>query len=58
MLAALGNGGLARASDDNVVDEAGQRGHAADEKGDNGAPVARKLGRVPVHAMEIVHVRH
>ena len=58
MLTALGNTGGAGAGDDDVVDEAGQRGHAADEEGDDGAPVAGELGRVPVHAVEIVHVRH
>ena len=39
-----------------VVDEAGQRGDAADEEGDDGTPVTSVSGRVAVHAVEVVHV--
>ena len=41
---------------DNVVDEAGERGDAADEEGGDGAPVATESGRVAVDAVEVVHV--
>lgn len=39
-----------------VVDEARERGDAADEEGDDGTPVARVSGRVAVHAVEVIHV--
>ena len=41
-----------------VVDKAGERRNAADEEGGDCAPVGGELGRVAVHAVEVVHVRH
>ena len=58
MLTAQRDGGLAETSYNDAVDKAGERGNAADEKGGNGTPVARKFGRVAVHAVEVVHVRY
>jgi hypothetical protein len=49
---------LAIARYNDVVDKAGERGYAADEEGDDGAPVASVFGRVAVHAMEVIHVRY
>lgn len=42
----------------NAVHETGQRWHAADDEGDYRAPVGGVAGRVAIHAMEIIHVRH
>ena len=39
-----------------IVDEARERGNAADEEGDHGTPIARVSGRVAVHAVEVIHV--
>jgi hypothetical protein len=39
-----------------IVDEAWERGNAADEEGDHGTPIARVSGRVAVHAVEVIHV--
>jgi len=41
---------------DNAVDEAGERGNAADEESRYGAPVGSEFGRVAVYAVEVVHV--
>jgi hypothetical protein len=56
VLTAQRDAGLAIARYNDVVDEAGERGDAADEEGDDGAPVASVSGRVAVDAMEVVHV--
>lgn len=48
--------GLSIACYNDVVDEAGERGDAADEESDDGAPVASVSGRVAVDAVEVVHV--
>jgi len=48
--------GLAIARYNDAVDEAGERGNAADEEGSYGAPVACVSGRVAVYAVEVVHV--
>jgi hypothetical protein len=56
VLTAQRDAGLAIARYNDVVDEAGERGDAADEEGGDGAPVASVSGRVPVHAVEVVHV--
>ena len=44
MLTAQRDAGLAIARYNDVVDEAGERGDAADEEGDDGAPVASVSG--------------
>ena len=56
MLTAHRDAGLAIARFNDVVDEAGERGDAADEEGSDGAPVASEYGRVAVDAVEVVHV--
>ena len=56
MLAADGDLSGALACYDNVVDEAGKWGNAADREGGNGTPVGAELGRVAVDAVEVVHV--
>ncbi len=48
--------GLAITRYNDVIDEPGERGDAADEEGNHGAPVAGESGRVAVHAVEVVHV--
>jgi hypothetical protein len=40
----------------NVVDEAGEGGDAANEEGGDSAPVAGELGRVTVDTVEVVHI--
>ena len=56
MLTAHRDAGLATARCNDVVDEAGERGDAADEEGGDGAPVATVSARVAVDAVEVVHV--
>jgi hypothetical protein len=56
VLTAQRDAGLAIARCNDVVDEAGERGGAADEEGDDGAPVASVSGRVAVDTVEVVHV--
>jgi hypothetical protein len=56
VLAARRDAGLAIARFNDVVDEAGERGDAADEEGGDGAPVATVSGRVAIDAVEVVHV--
>ena len=56
MLTAQRDAGLLTTCYNNVVDEAWERGDAADEEGDDGTPVTGVSGRVAVHAMEVVHV--
>ena len=58
MLTAQRDARLAIARYNDVVDEAWKRGNAADEEGDDGAPVASVSGRVAVDAVEVVHVRY
>jgi hypothetical protein len=58
VLTAQSDAGFAITSYNDVIDEAGQRGDAADEKGDDGAPVASVSGRVAIDAVEVVHVRY
>lgn len=58
MLTAQRDAGLAIARYNNVVDEAGKWGDAADEEGDDGAPVGSESGRVAVNAVEVVHSRY
>jgi hypothetical protein len=56
MLTANRDASLLTTSFNNVVDEAGERGDTADEESRNSTPVAGELGRIAVHAMEVVHV--
>jgi hypothetical protein len=56
VLTAQRDAGLAKTRYNNVVDEAGEWGNAANEEGDYGAPVASKSGGVAVDAVEVVHV--
>ena len=56
MLTTRRDAGLAHARYNDVVDEAGEWGDAADEEGGDGAPVAGVFGRVAVDAVEVVHV--
>ena len=56
MLTARRDASLAIARYNDVVDEPGERGDAADEEGGDGAPVATVSGRVAVDTMEVVHV--
>ena len=56
MLTAHRYAGLAIARCNDVVDEAGKRGNAADKEGGDGAPITGVFGRVAVHAVEVVHV--
>jgi len=56
VLTAQRDAGLAIAGYNDVVDEAGEWGDAADEEGDDGAPVASVSGRVAVDTVEVVHV--
>ncbi len=58
MLTAQSDACLFIACYNDVIDKAGQRGDAADEEGDDGAPVASVSGRVAVDAVEVVHVRY
>jgi hypothetical protein len=58
VLAVLGDVRRAAARPRDVLDEPRERRDAANEEGDNGAPVAGQLGVVAVDAMEVVHVRH
>lgn len=48
--------GLLATCYNNIVDETGQWGYAANEEGDDSSPVAAPSRRVAVHAMEIIHV--
>ena len=50
------NAGLAHACYNDVVDEAREWGHAADEESGNGAPIGGVLGRVTIDTVEVVHV--
>jgi hypothetical protein len=56
VLTAQRDTGLAKARYNDVVDEAGERGDAADKEGSDGAPVASEFGRIAVDAVEVVHV--
>ena len=56
MLTTRRDASLAITCFDDVVDEAGEWGNAADEESDDGAPVCGVLGRVAIDAMEVVHV--
>jgi hypothetical protein len=47
---------LLSTSYDNVVDKAGERWDTANEESSHGTPVASELGRVSVHAVEVVHI--
>ena len=47
---------MARSND--VVDETRQRRNAPNEEGNNSPPITRKLWRISVHAVEIIHIRH
>lgn len=58
VLAADGDARGAVSGDDNVVHEARQRRDAADEEGGGGPPIRCELIRVPVDAVEVVHVGH
>ena len=58
MLTAQRDASLAIACYNDVVDEAREWGDAANEEGDDGAPVASVSGRVAVDTVEIVHVGH
>jgi hypothetical protein len=56
VLTAHRDAGLAITRYNDVVDEAGERGDAANEEGGDGAPVASVSGRVAVDAVEVVHI--
>ena len=56
MLTTRGDAGCAKARYNDVVDETGEWGDAADEEGGDGAPIAAVSGRVAVDAVEVVHV--
>ena len=56
MLTAQRDTGCAHACYNDVVDEAGEWGDAADEEGDDGAPIGSVSGRVAVDAVEVIHV--
>ncbi len=56
MLTTRRDAGRAHARYNDVVDEAGEWGDAADEEGGDGAPVASVSRRVAVDAVEVVHV--
>jgi hypothetical protein len=56
VLTAQSNAGLAIACYNDVVDEAGERGDAANEEGNNCAPVASVSGRVAVDTVKVVHI--
>ena len=56
MLTTSRDAGLAISRYNDVVDEAGEWGDAADEEGGDGAPVGGVFGRVAVDAVEVVHV--
>jgi len=56
MFTAQRDASLAIARYNDVVDEAGEWGDAANEESDHGAPVGSVFRRVAVDAMEVVHV--
>jgi hypothetical protein len=56
VLTAQRDAGLLTTRYNDIVDEARERGNAADEEGDDGTPVASISGRVAVHAVEVIHV--
>lgn len=56
MLTTRRDAGLAISRYNDVVDEAGKWGDAANEKGGDGAPVAGVSGGVAVDAVKVVHV--
>lgn len=58
MLSAYRDAGRATARNDDVVYEARKRRNAAHEEGGHRTPIRRKSRRVPVDAMEVVHVRY
>lgn len=58
MLTAQRDASLAITCYNDVVDEAGERGNAANEEGGDGAPVASVSGRVAVDTVEVIHVRY
>jgi hypothetical protein len=58
MLTAQRDGGLATARSNDVVDEAGERGDAADKEGDDGAPIGSVSGGIAVDTVKVVHVRY
>ena len=58
MLTTCRDAGRAHAGYDDVVDEAGEWGDTADEEGGDSTPVGGVSWRVPVDAVEVVHVRY
>lgn len=58
MLTTQRHTGSAMPCNNNIVDEAGERRDAADEKGDNGTPITSKFWRIAVDTVEVIHVGH
>lgn len=58
MLATLGNTRRPLPRSHNIVHKPGQRRDAPDEECHHGAPITPKFRRVPVHAVEVVHIGH
>lgn len=58
MLTSDGDTGRAQTCDDDVVHKAREWRNTADEEGYDGTPVCSILGRVSIHPMEVVHIRH
>jgi hypothetical protein len=56
MFTAQRDASLLTACNNDVVDEAGKGGNAADKEGDHGAPVAAPSWRIAVHTVEVIHV--
>ena len=56
MFATNRDAGLAMTRDNDIVDEAGEWGHTADEEGSNGAPIGSISIRVAVDTVKVVHV--
>lgn len=56
MLTAYRDAGRAISCCDDVVYKAGKRGNGTNEEGGDSTPVAGVSGRVPVDAVEIIHV--
>lgn len=49
---------MATARLDDVVDKARKRRGAANEEGNHSTPVGSPFLRVPVDAVEVIHIRH
>lgn len=58
MLSSLRHASSTMARCNDVVDETRQRRNATNKESNNSTPITRKLWRVSIHAMEIIHIRH